>query len=324
MNAMTLEPPTQPLRFLRCVVNTATYCLNLAAVRSIQRLEQVRQHAPEPGGKVGVIASSRGALPVYHIATRLGQPAAVPQASAKALILQGSQQAWALLVDRVEGTLEVPRHAVVPLPTMARNPRAPWWDGVITHAGNMYLSLAPAGLAPHATPDAATLRTLATAPEPMPGPGSIPPVPRHTGKLLCFRTGDATVPLTPLLFGLSLSQVVRTQQAPAVLPLPGAAPAVLGLVEWLGVPLTVLDLAHGLGGPPALRQVDDRLLIARAARQCAFVGFLIRPQVTIHTLPMAHRPSTRTLPLRPAFLRGCFELEHDTLVIPDIDRLCQS
>lgn len=324
MNSLATTPSTQPQRFIRCVVNAETYCLTMAAVRSIQRLDHVQMHAPRAGGQVGTVPYGTATLPVYHLATRLGHAAAPPPATAKVLVLQTPQRTWALLVDRVEGTIDVPQHAVLPLPRIARNLQAPVCDGVVSHADTLYLSLAPVGLHPAAAQDVDGLRALAAAPEPLPAPGSLPPVPKQTGKMLCFQTGDMASQPTPLLFGLSLSQVIRTQPAPTCLPLPGAAPAVLGLVAWQGIPLAVVDLAQRLGGTPTPLRPDDRLLIARVARLRAFVGFPVRPQVSIRSLPLPYRPSTRRLPLHDVGLYSHFELAHETLVIPDIDRLYQA
>jgi chemotaxis signal transduction protein len=49
---------------------------------------------------------------------------------------------------------------------------------------------------------------------------------------------------------LPLDRVRRVVRALQVHPLPGAAPALLGLAEYGGEPLPVLDLARLLGAPP--------------------------------------------------------------------------
>jgi chemotaxis signal transduction protein len=137
------------------------------------------------------------------------------------------------------------------------------------------------------------------------------------GKMVLF----STAPDQRFMFGLSLSQVPQILRPLPLTPVPGATPEVLGLVEWRNVPLAVLDLSRRLGGPAAPMTPDGRLLIARAAHTRAFVGLAIRSQIRIHSLPMAHRVSTRHVPLQESLLRGRFELKNDMLLIPDIDRL---
>jgi chemotaxis signal transduction protein len=323
MNGAPVSQTSPIVRFLRCGIDTDLYCINMQAVRGIQRLDQLQQHKGQAAGSVGVVQYGTVTLPVYSLAACLGQPVMPPSTLAKVLILQTMRQAWALLVERVEGTLEVAPQAVLPLPKVARNLRAPLFDGVVYDADVMRLVLAPAGLHPHAATDVAVLQAAVAAPEPLPAPGKIPPAPRRTGTLLCFTTEEPAAQSWPLTFGLSLSQVIRMQQTPGLLKVPRAIQAVLGLVDWQGIPLAVLDLSRSLGGRATPLRADDRLLIARAATQRAFVGFLVRPRVHMRSLPIAHQPSQRALPLHDAFVRGRFDLEHETLVIPDIDGLCR-
>ncbi len=323
MNGQPMSPASSTVRFMRCGVEAEVYCLPMTVVRSIQRLDHVQQQDGQAAGLVGVVPYGTATLPVYSLAARLGRPAAPLSATAKVLILQTPQQTWGLLVERVEGTFDVAAHAILPLPTVARNLRAPLFDGVVYEADTMRLTLAPAGLHPHGALDAAALRAAAAAPEPLPAPGKIPPAPRYTGALLCFSTGELSQEPWPLTFGLSLSQVIRMQPTLALLQIPGAEPAVLGLVDWQGIPLAVVDLYHRLGGGSTPVRTDDRLLIVRAAQHRAFVGFPVRPQVHMRTLPIAHQPSQRTLPLHETLLRGVFNLADATLIIPDIDGLCR-
>jgi purine-binding chemotaxis protein CheW len=143
----------------------------------------------------------------------------------------------------------------------------------------------------------------------------------HTGKIICFSTADSPVQASAITFGLSVSQVPCVLQSFSLLPVPGAAAFVLGLVDWQGYPLAVIDLSRRLGGAASPVMSDSRLLIARASTRQAFVSFPVRPQMRVRSLPMAHRPSVRALPLQEALLRGKFDLTNETLVIPDIDSL---
>lgn len=256
-------------------------------------------------------------MPVCSLSACLGVAHESPTPTAKLVLLSAPSRLWALLVDRVDGFIDVASEAVFPLPAMLRRPAGMLFDGVVYHAGEAMLTLLPAGLHPDLAQHPA-----AQPPEVLPVLSSAPPAPSTTGKLLCFTTAVQAQQEPPVTFGLSLSQVVRMQQAPALLQVPGAAPSILGLMQWQGAPLAVIDLSARLGGPATAVMPNSRLLIARATGRRAFVSFPVRPQVQVRHLPLAHQPCTRPLPLHASLTRGTFDCANEILVIPDIDGLC--
>jgi chemotaxis signal transduction protein len=141
-----------------------------------------------------------------------------------------------------------------------------------------------------------------------------------------------------------------------MIPVPATPAFVLGLVNWRGRPVPVIDLARRLGlAPEAAPPANGRthLIIARdksdvlpvpspalspvegavegdsskglvlslskgESNQGALVGFPVRPAIRVLHLPIPHRPCRRTLPLDQTLTRGIAELENETLVVPDI------
>jgi chemotaxis signal transduction protein len=307
---------------MRCVVAEQTYGLRMSWVRGVQRTEQLRRHDRPQGGTIGWLPQRPDDIPVCSLGARLGYTHDVNLSTAKIILLNTPSQPWAVLVERIEGIIEVASDAVFPLPAIVRNPAAPLFDGVVYHAGAAMLTLMPDGLHPDLARRTAASQALMHIPEVLPALASMPPAPSTTGKLLCFTTTASAQQEPPMTFGLSLSQVVRMQQTPALLAVPGAAPHVLGLMQWQGAPLAVIDLGSRLGGPATVVMPDSRLLIARATTRRAFVSFPVRPQVQVRTLPLAHQPCTRPLPLHASLMRGRFDCANEILVIPDIDGLC--
>ena len=304
------------LRFLRCIVADATYCLSMAYVRGIRRCEEI-QASNSPSGPLGWLPDASEKIPVFHLATLLGQPSTGDWRHGKVLVLKTVANPWGILVDRLESVIQVTASEVCPLPTVARNPAADYFEGVVQYNNTMLLALSPAGLAPNTPAGVAGTLPSVHTPESLYTSIGMTAAARARGKLVVF----SAAPDRRFAFGLSLSQVPQILQALPLLPVPGAAPYVLGLVAWRQVPLAVLDLYQRLGGPAVPMPSDGRLLIARAAGVRAFVGLAIRPQISLHSLPMAHRVSTRHVPLQESLLRGRFERENDLLLIPDIDRL---
>jgi len=283
-------------------------------------MEQLHQQQGAEGGTIGWCMSGSDKIPVFRLAALLHRPYDASQAAGKIVVLNTQPQPWAVLVERIENVMQVTAADVLPLPAMARNPAAPFFDGVVQSPDGMMLSLLPEGLRPQAT-TRAVYASLASLPESSSPAVGTPSAAGQTGKIICFSTADSAGHASAITFGLSVSQVPRVLQSFSLLPIPGAAAFVLGLVDWQGYPLTVIDLSRRLGGAASPVMSDSRLFIVRASTRQAFVSFPVRPQVRVRSLPIAHQPSGRALPLQAALLRGKFDLTDETLVIPDIDSL---
>lgn len=316
-----LNSPTDAtaLRFLCCRVGDATYCLNMAWVRGIQRLEELRPQTDERG-LVGWLGGEHEQLPVFRLATLLQQPHDEERGHGKILVLKTQPHLWGLLVDRVDSVIHLTSDEVFPLPTLVRNPTMDFFEGVVKWADKLCLALSPEGLYPDAVMGARTHLPTAHALDTLYAVADMAIASPTRGKLICF----TTAPEQLLTFGLSLYQVPQILRPLPLLTVPGTAAYVLGLVEWRGVPLPVMDLSSRLGGAVSPLATDGRLLVARAASQRVCVGLPILPQVSIHDLPMAHGVSLPPVPFEERLLRGKFALAQTTLVIPDLDRILGS
>ena len=115
--------------------------------------------------------------------------------------------------------MEITPTAVFPLPTIARNPTADCFAGVVTHDGKMMLALSPEGLCPNSL--ASTIKPLPTAPslETMYKVADFAAKTRTVPKVLVFSTATDQA----VTFGLSLSQVAQVMQPPPILAVPGSA-----------------------------------------------------------------------------------------------------
>jgi len=221
------EGSSKVLRFLRCVIADETYCLNMSWVRGIQRMEQFYQQQGAEGGTIGWCMSGSDKIPVFRLAAQLHRSYEAGQATGKIVVLNTQPQPWALLVERLESVMQVTAADVLPLPAMARNPAAPFFDGVVQSPDGMMLSLAPEGLHPQAATRAAGA-SLASLPAISPPAVGTPSAAGHTGKIICFSTADDAAQASAITFGLSVSQVPRVLPSCPPLPVPGAAPFVLG------------------------------------------------------------------------------------------------
>lgn len=313
-----LQGAPTTLRLLRCVVAGQVYGLAMAYVDGIQPVETL-QGQPGPQGLLGFLPGNEPRLPVFSLAARLSQPQPAAPLTGHIVVLQAQARPWALYVEHLEGVIQVAQDELCALPAMLQPAASRLFNAVLHYENTLLLSLAPAGLHPYGVPDALPLfhpvqRTVS----------SVPPAPEAQAQILSFTTLATAAREHPWHFALSLSQVSQILPAQPLRPVPGTAATVMGLTWWRDAPLAVLDLSQCLGGPVSLLQADGRLLVARAASMQAFVGFPIRPEVHRWRLPLAHRPSVRHLPLQRTLMRGQFDLERTTLVIPDIDGIMLS
>ncbi|MGE3541023.1 MAG: chemotaxis protein CheW [Candidatus Tectimicrobiota bacterium] len=322
---MTGQSPTRlsagaaaPVRLLRCVVGAQTYGLHMAWVRGIRRLDEMRTAAAAPG-TTGWVGYEGQEVPVVDLAARLALPHPA-STQGKVVLCQTPSRYVGLLVERLDGMCDVPAAQLLPLPRLVRQAADPVIEGVVQQNGSMLLTLAPERLHPCAGSVGAAMAPW-PAPEFLPVLRRRPTAPGAQGAVLCFTMAEQPEGAWPLTFGLSLSQVAHMQQSPTLCPVPGTPPHVLGLVSWQGYPLAMIDLSRCLGGRPSVLAPDSRLLIARAATTPACISFPVRPQVRVRALPLPHRPSDRPLALQTSWLRGRFDLEQETLLIPDLDRL---
>jgi purine-binding chemotaxis protein CheW len=101
-------------------------------------------------------------------------------------------------------------------------------------------------------------------------------------RYLLLQAGD-------LLCALPLSQVRRVVRALPVHPLPGAASELLGLTEFSGEPLPVLDLAQLISAPPGAHPPYPVTVVAWAGRPDAreSVGLAADAALEIIELPPA-------------------------------------
>lgn len=311
---------TTSLQFLRCRVHDHVYYIDMSSVRGLRQVDQLVPQAGEDG-LVGWILLQEQQTPVYRFSTILQRETTVHAHLSKILLFKEQIAPWALLVDHVEGVLDVTSEDVYLLPHVARNPAADFFLGIVKHQNRMYLIVSPEGLRPQYAASVHSSLASAVSLEAMYDLANI----RASrfggvGKLFLF----ATSPERAITFGVSLSQVVQVADPLPITPLPCAADYILGLVEWRGLPLPVLDLSKRMGNAPSMHGEHTRLLILRAVGGHSCIGVPIQPQVEIRTLPLDAPVSHRPVPLRRTLIRGQFALADTTLVIPDIDGVVTS
>ena len=325
------------LQIIRCHAGGAIYCLDMKWVERIERSDRLNISThPENGetGFVGTLPGGDDEVPVYSLAARLGLSEEFTGELQRVVVLKSGGKGWGLRVGGVSQVMKVRRDALAPLPSIARDPANILFAGVIETGESLSLLLAPERLQPGAPANVPTLYELDDTVDEIDGPTT--ETRRQTDssarshansgphRILVFSVADSAPREHPLVFGLSVTQVPEVLNPLPLIPVPGAPAFVLGVARWRGAPVPVIDLGVRMGLPAVAAGGKNRLMITSGARKDSRLGFLIQPAVRSLLLPVAHRPCVRDLGLDVALMKGAVELDHETLVIPDIHRLLES
>jgi purine-binding chemotaxis protein CheW len=134
-----------------------------------------------------------------------------------------------------------------------------------------------------------------------------------TRKLSTFRLGDA-------LFGVAVEDVQEVTRFHETTPVPLASGAVSGLMNLRGQVVTVLDLRHRLGYPPARDVTSSVNLVVRG--DGGAVSLLVDAVEGFHDVrdeELVERPETVQGPARDLVL-GAYQLDDELLLALDLQR----
>lgn len=118
------------------------YCLDVAQVREIIRLDRITT-VPKTHAWVEGIINLRGQVTtVLDLRKRLGLPAPAPGDATRIIIAEWRGGSAGLVVDSVVEVLRIPREAVQPTPTLlAEAPATPFLRGIARVEGRILILL---------------------------------------------------------------------------------------------------------------------------------------------------------------------------------------
>ncbi|MBI3977186.1 MAG: purine-binding chemotaxis protein CheW [Chloroflexi bacterium] len=119
-------------------------------------------------------------------------------------------------------------------------------------------------------------------------------------------------------YALAISHVREVLPRAALTRLPGAPPAVAGILRLRGALLPILDLRQRLGLPPAVPAVGHRIVVARVGSTT--VGLLVD---AVHGLTSANVAEGRNLQTPPGrLIRQLIETPAGAVAVLDADAIC--
>lgn len=118
-------------------------------------------------------------------------------------------------------------------------------------------------------------------------------------------------------FALRLDVVVRVERAVRVTVLPDAPPVVMGLVDWHGTLVPVVDLRVRFSMPSRPERAEDHLVVARTSRRLlAILADTVEPVVEISAGALL--PLDDMIPGLSA-VAGVARLPEGLIVVHDLD-----
>lgn len=339
-----LNPQIDSMRIIRCGLGAETYCLEMSSVDSVGEAALVERFAsPTETGQVGTLLSNDESVPVFSLAHRLARPQTHVNAREHLVLLKTSLGRWALLVESVSRVLQIRLDQVHRVPDVVLDQQCKLFKGVIVfpadqqqaetpsafgearirggrEVAEISLLLSPERLHPDARPlEVAHEEQAEEVAAPTPGK---PSKAKRRGQVMLLSVTDEPIEKRPCSFGLSLSQILEVVSSLTVIPVPLAPGFVQGLACWRDQPVPVLDLAARFGFKSHIHQ--QRLVIARARTDGDFVAFPVEAAIRSQRLPMTSIPCPVPLGVREDLMCGAFELESETLMIPDLRRVLTS
>ena len=304
---------------LRIEVAAEEYGVRRENIQSVQLGMRVRGVSDGEDGRVGILRTTEGELPVYRLSDKLGMDADFPIEIQRVLVLRSEHGLWCLLVDRVSQAEVVSAEKVTTLPNVAR---AAYVNSVYSNEPDVLLLLDVKQLHPLAEPlvDSADLPL-----DPSSNAESQTTASRGSGRghLLLFDPIGLNGDHEGMVIGLTPKQVDEVLRSAVIQEVPAAPEFLHGVTNWRGRLIPVLDLAARLGfkAERSYPRKQDRLVIARGMSGSP-IAFYVKPNVDIVNLPAPHAPTDIPAEADDRLVRGAALYQGGrTVLVPQLNRL---
>ncbi len=351
---MRKQSTVELVRIIRCGVGAETYCLEMSSVDSVAEASLIQrfEHAAD-NGQVGVIATETGDVPVYRLAERLSRDVVEKADREHVVILKSSFGRWAIQVGTVSRVTQVRVDQIVRVPEVVMDPTRNVFKGVVLVAAEEQAEAATsAPLTKHRDSDASVTQTtheaasisLLLSPERL-HPDAVPtvvesadtesdrvtsqissapqsdsaPKTHRKGQVVVLSVTNELVDEQRCSVGLSMAQVLEVVATVPMIPVPTAPSFVLGLACWRNQPVPLLNLATRVGLKSSLDQ--QRIVIARGTDSHDLIAFPVDSSIRSLKLPLEAKPCLVPVGMRPDFVRAAYQVDQETLVVPDLHRV---
>ncbi len=312
--------PSRGGGIVSCTIGVDQFAFRASDTCEIVRAEKMHR-APGPGGAAGTIAMDGEAVPVYPLETSLGRPAtraASARPAGHIVITRGLAGSAGWLVDRITRSA-VDAVSPAPLPHLVGRDATRWFEGLLRVGDRLLLLISPENLDP---------RSPAGGGAPV---AADPGWPSADGAARAQE--DQGPPLVVLFFSpglphsgaprsaLSARRIAAVIQSVPVIPVPGSAPHIAGVIMWRDEAVPVIDARttrdRGL-------TEHARFIVARwgSARRGGHVAFECAGAVVLHQ-PTREDRQIEDCTAAP-FVTGVFGVGGDPVAFLDLDAMLET
>lgn len=359
---MRKQSSVELVRIIRCGIGSETYCLEMSSVDSVAEASLIQSFdQASDNGQIGIITTENGDVPVYRLSERLSREVIETADREHVVILKSSFGRWAVQVGSVSRVTQVRVDQIVRVPEVVMDPTRNVFKGVVLFSGasqadtatetsrflidrdsdkpttqaaeetaSISLLLSPERLHPEAKPlliesDRSAGGSPASASNEAQEEGSrraaCTTKPRK-GQLVMLSITNDLIDKQRCAVGLSMAQILEVVSQLPMIPVPTAPGFVVGLACWRNQPVPLLNLAHRVGLPSTLDK--QRIVIARSTDAHDLIAFPVDSAIRSLKLPLEAKPCLVPLGIRPDFVRGAYQVNEETLVVPDLHRVLAS
>jgi chemotaxis signal transduction protein len=110
-------------------------------------------------------------------------------------------------------------------------------------------------------------------------------------------------------------------QSLPVLHVPSSEEYLIGIIEWRGLILPVIDISYCVEKKRSKVESDGRILVVRLVKTPLYIAIMIQSQVTIQSFPI--KQDLYKFDNLPNILsiHKSFKIQDQLLVVPDIDNI---
>lgn len=322
---LTNRTESPSLTYTRCRVGGRDYGLNTIWILDIRSATDLTVDL-QNSGQVGWVKTMGQEIPIYDLAgrMRLKRPRFDPQQHR--IILINAKPHFGVLVESLLPATEISASHVYSLPDFARNPEKDYIEGVVVTADGLLPLLDPLQIVPLFEPDPLKQPKFHYPPAHI---SDLQPswlnliAPPNIPALATFSLAEQEPSADPILYGLSGSQLLDMTPPAYITALPASAPHVIGLTQWHGLPLPLIDAGALLGRKGELqltKQKVYRFLIVRD-KNGLLASLCVQDGVEVAEAPFASRQSEQARPYAHTAVRGLFEMAQQTVAVLDVSQL---
>ena len=308
----------QNVNFIRCIISGKSYCIRMSWVRGLRDLNEIDSYEKKVlRNSIGSLLIENHLCPVINLNEQLTSSVHVQARLQKALIFHIDNRYFGILVDSVENIFQAAEKYIFQIPGIVGGSAFKYFDEVVRYNDQLILSLSPKAIYSTFCIDNKEMYNDKVVIGSNNNLVKISIANHRQKKIVIFTTNSET----NVFYGLSITQIPQILQLSSILSVPGSENHIIGIIEWRGLILPVIDITLYVEKKRTKIENDGRLLVVRMARSAIYVAIVIQPHVFIQSFPIARDLFHLDFDSEIDSVHRQFKYRKKVLVIPNIDNI---